>query len=108
MKIKVISILVLYSLLHIMTKLQLIEIMATQMWVTKKFANQFVNCLLKNIIKAVRRTWEAKITGFWTFRKSKRNARDGINPQNPKQLIRIPAMNVVTFRVGRIFKKAVK
>jgi nucleoid DNA-binding protein len=51
---------------------------------------------------------EVRIQGFGTFKKSKRAARTGVNPQNPKEKIKIPAMNVVTFKAGSEFKALVK
>ncbi|MBO7095314.1 HU family DNA-binding protein, partial [bacterium] len=32
----------------------------------------------------------------------------GVNPQNPKEKLKIPAMNVVTFKAGSEFKGLVK
>jgi nucleoid DNA-binding protein len=37
------------------------------------------------------------ITGFGTFRVSKRAARTGVNPRNPKEKIKIPALKVATW-----------
>lgn len=47
------------------------------------------------------------VTGFGTFRVSKRAARVGINPQT-KAKINIPAMTVPKFTAGKTLKDAVK
>lgn len=47
------------------------------------------------------------VTGFGTFRVSKRAARQGINPQT-KAKINIPAMTVPKFTAGKTLKDAVK
>jgi len=73
-----------------MTKTELIATLAEELWVSKKLAG------------------EVRLTGFGTFKKSKRAARTWVNPQNPSQKIKIPAMNVVTFKAGSEFKAAVK
>jgi DNA-binding protein HU-beta len=64
--------------------------------------------MIENVIKGVKKDWEVRIQGFGTFKKSKRKARTGVNPQNPSQKIKIPAMNVVTFKAGSEFKATVK
>ncbi|MFZ5341024.1 MAG: HU family DNA-binding protein [Patescibacteria group bacterium] len=46
--------------------------------------------------------------GFGTFKASKRDARMGVNPQNPSQKIKIPAMRLPSFKAGAEFKKAVR
>jgi DNA-binding protein HU-beta len=91
-----------------MTKTQLIDALASELGVSKKLAGELVNATIGLIIKGVKKEGEARLTGFGTFKKSKRKAREGVNPQNPKQKIKIPAMNVVTFKAGSEFKKAVK
>lgn len=91
-----------------MTKTQLIAHLADQLGVSKKLAAELVNTFISAIIAGVKKQGEVRIQGFGTFKASKRKAREGVNPQNPKQKIKIPAMNVVTFKAGSEFKSAVK
>jgi len=49
-----------------------------------------------------------RLTGFGTFKASKRKAREWVNSQDPSKKIKIPAMNVITFKAGSGFKAAVK
>ena len=91
-----------------MTKTQLVEAIAQEVNVSKRAAHEAVEAILDTIMEAVKKEGEVRITGFGTFKKSKRAARTGVNPQNPKEKIKIPAMNVVTFKAGSEFKAAVK
>lgn len=91
-----------------MTKTQLIAHLADQLGVSKKLAAELVNTFIDAIIAGVKKQGEVRIQGFGTFRASQRKAREGVNPQNPKQKIKIPAMKVVTFKAGSEFKAAVK
>ena len=91
-----------------MTKTALIESLAEELGVSKKLAAELVNAMIEKIEAGVKKEWEVRIQGFGTFKKSKRAARTGVNPQNPKEKIKIPAMNVVTFKAGSEFKWLVK
>jgi len=91
-----------------MTKTALIESVAAELGVSKKLAGELVNNMISNIIKGVKKNGEVRIQGFGTFKSSKRKARTGVNPQNPSEKIKIPAMNVVTFKAGSEFKALVK
>ena len=91
-----------------MTKTALIATLAEKLEVSKKLAGELVNSFVEAVIKWVKKDGEVRLTGFGTFKKSKRAARTWVNPQNPSQKIKIPAMNVVTFKAGSEFKAAVK
>jgi DNA-binding protein HU-beta len=67
-----------------------------------------VNTFIDTVIAWVKKQGEVRIQGFGTFKASKRKAREGVNPQDPSKKIKIPAMNVVTFKAGSDFKAAVK
>jgi nucleoid DNA-binding protein len=43
-----------------------------------------------------------------TFRVSKRAARTGVNPRNPNEKIKIPAMKVANVKAGKALKEAVR
>ena len=91
-----------------MTKTALIEKLAEELGVSKRMAGDLVNTMFETIMAGVKKDGEVRIQWFWTFKKSKRAARTGVNPQNPKEKIKIPAMNVVTFKAGSEFKALVK
>ena len=91
-----------------MTKTALIESLAAELGVSKRMAGELVNAFIGTVMKGVKKEGEVRIQGFGTFKASKRKAREGVNPQNPKQKIKIPAMKVVTFKAGSEFKAMVK
>ncbi len=91
-----------------MTKTELIQALATKLGVTKKLAGDFLNTFVDLVVAEVKKGGEVRLQGFGTFKKSHRAARTGVNPQNPSQKIKIPAMNVPTFKAGSEFKKAVR
>lgn len=91
-----------------MTKTALVAHLATKLGVTKKMSNDMVNVFVDAVIASVKKTGEVRIQGFGTFKASKRDARMGVNPRNPSQKIKIPAMRIPTFKAGADFKKAVR
>lgn len=91
-----------------MTKTALIEKLAEELGVSKKLAGELVNCFVETVMNWVKKEGEVRIQGFGTFKASKRKAREGVNPQDPSKKIKIPAMNVVTFKAGSEFKGLVK
>ena len=91
-----------------MTKTALIDSLAEELGVSKRMAGELVNCMIEAIMTGVKKEGEVRIQGFGTFKASKRKAREGVNPQNPSQKIKIPAMKVVTFKAGSEFKAMVK
>ena len=91
-----------------MTKTALIATLAEKLGISKKLAGELVNAFVETVIKWVKKDGEVRLTGFGTFKSSKRKAREWVNPQDPSKKIKIPAMNVVTFKAGSDFKVAVK
>lgn len=91
-----------------MTKTQLIASIADKLGVSKRLAADMVNVLLDTVVMSVKKWGEVRIQGFGTFKASKREARMGVNPQNPTQKIKIPAMRLPSFKAGAEFKKAVR
>lgn len=91
-----------------MSKTQLIAAIATKLGVSKRMANDMVNVFIEQVVTGVKKGGEVRLQGFGTFKKSHRKARTGVNPRNPVEKIKIPAMNVPTFKAGSDFKKAVR
>lgn len=91
-----------------MTKTELVAAIAADLNVSKKLAAEMLTSFVETVIKSVKKGSPVRIQGFGTFNVSKRAARKGVNPRNPKQTITIPAMRVVTFKAGSEFKKAVR
>lgn len=91
-----------------MTKQDLVTAAATAASVTKKAASEALDAILGSITKSLKKGENVTITGFGTFRVSKRGARTGVNPRNPSQKIKIPAMKLPAFKAGKSLKDAVR
>ncbi len=86
----------------------LIAHLAEKSKMTKKMSAEVLQLLIDGIVATVKWGDEVRIQGFWTFRANERAARNGVNPKDPSQKIKIPAMRVVSFKAWSDFKKAVK
>lgn len=85
----------------------LVDYIAAKLELSKKDVENVIDNLAEKITEEIRGGNKVTITGFGTFRVSKRAAREGINPQT-KERIQIPAMNVPKFTAGKTLKEAVK
>ncbi len=91
-----------------MTKQDLVAAVAAGAGVSKRVASDALEAVLASVTKELKKGNNVTITGFGTFRISHRAARTGVNPRNPSQKIKIPAMNVPAFKAGKSLKDAVR
>lgn len=91
-----------------MTKQDLINAIADAAGITKRAAADSLEALTGIVTKKLKKGDNVTITGFGTFKVSKRAARVGVNPRNPTQRISIPAMRVPAFKAGKTLKDAVR
>jgi DNA-binding protein HU-beta len=91
-----------------MNKTQLIEAIASKAGLTKTDAKKALDAFIATTTETLKKGDKIALVGFGTFGVTKRAARKGRNPQNPKEVINIPARNVVKFSVGSELKSAVK
>ena len=91
-----------------MTKGDLVSGAAQAAGVTKKAAGEVLDAVLEAITKSLKKGESVTITGFGTFRVSARAARTGVNPRNPSEKIKIPAMKLPAFKAGKSLKDAVR
>lgn len=91
-----------------MTKGDLVAIAAQSAGITKKAASTALDAVLEAITANLSKGQSVTITGFGTFRISKRAARAGVNPRNPQERIKIPAMTLPAFKAGKTLKDAVR
>jgi len=90
-----------------MTKAELIDQMAQDAGISKTAAGAAMESLIDGITKTLKKKdGKVTLTGFGTFSKSRRKARNGRNPQTG-ETIKIKACNVVKFKVGKKLKEAV-
>ena len=90
-----------------MNKDALVSAIAEKTEISKKDVEIVLDEMMEAITKAIKSGEKVTLTGFGTFKVSKRAAREGINPQT-KAKIHIPAMAVPKFTAGKALKEAVK
>ena len=90
-----------------MNKTELIAKVAEQSGLTKKDAEQAVKALFESISDELAKGEKVQIIGFGTFEVRERKAREGHNPSNPKQKIKIPASKSPAFKAGKQLKERV-
>lgn len=90
-----------------MTKAELIEALVKKLAVSKTQANESIDIIIDEITKALSKGDQVTLTGFGTFKVSKRAARTGRNPKTGAAL-KIPAMSVPKFKAGKGLKDAVR
>ncbi|MBT5337945.1 HU family DNA-binding protein [Candidatus Falkowbacteria bacterium] len=91
-----------------MNKAELAGVIADKVGVTKKQAEDMLECLTSTVTETIKSGGEVTLTGFGTFSARVRKGREGVNPQNPSQPITIPPTKVVKFKAGKTLKDALK
>ena len=92
----------------LMTKADMVNAIAAEAGITKKAAAAALEAVIDLITGELKKGRSVTITGFGTFRVSSRAARTGVNPRNPSEKIKIPAMKIPVFKAGKALKDAVR
>ena len=90
-----------------MTKDDIVEAIVRKTAMAKKDAVEALSTVIEEITKTLSKGGEVALTGFGTFKVSKRAAREGRNPKTGEK-INIPAMKVPKFKAGKGLKEAVR
>jgi DNA-binding protein HU-beta len=90
----------------VMTKAQLVTLVAEKAGLTKANANQVLDLIAATAVIETKKNGQFIIPGVGKTVKSQRKARMGRNPQTGAA-IKIPAKTVVKFRVAKAFKDSV-
>jgi len=90
-----------------MNKDALVAEIAAKNELSKKDVETVIDNMVEIVTKSLQGGNKVTLTGFGTFKVSKRAAREGINPQT-KEKIQIPAMTVPKFTAGKALKEAVR
>ena len=86
-----------------MNKQDLIDSIAKSTELSKSKVNEVIDTFLANVKTSVKKGNAVQLVGFGTWKKSKRKARTGRNPQTGAT-IKIAARNTVRFTPGKAFK----
>ncbi|HOZ53117.1 MAG TPA: HU family DNA-binding protein [bacterium] len=89
---------------------ELAEIIANKKTIEigKKQIEEIIKTLTDVIIERIKSGQTVKLTGFGAFILKDRYARGGVNPRNPQERIKIPAVKVAKFKAGKKLKDALK
>lgn len=90
-----------------MNKAELVNSIAESTGQTKTQVQNAVAAMLHTLTTALSKGDRVTLVGFGTFERRQRQARTGVNPQNPKQKLRIEAARVPVFRAGQELKDVV-
>ncbi|MBX5438278.1 MAG: HU family DNA-binding protein [Thermoflavifilum sp.] len=90
-----------------MNKAELIDKIAKDAGITKAQANDALDAFTSAVVETLKKGGKVTLVGFGTFSVSKRNARNGRNPQTGK-IIKIPAKKVAKFKAGKAFASKLK
>jgi len=91
-----------------MNKAELSEKIAASTNINKKDVDAVLAGFEQTVISALKQGNEVTLTGFGTFSARQRNARMGVNPQNPTERIQIPTVIVPKFKAGKALKDSLK
>ena len=91
-----------------MTKAGLIDLIAEKVALKKKDIVPVINAVFGVITEALAQGEKCTFVDFGVFEVRHRAAREGRNPQNPKDIVKIPAKKVPVFRPGKGLKEKVQ
>ena len=90
-----------------MTKAELIAEIAENLKESKKTVTPIVEAVFTSIEDALAKGEKCTFVGFGVFEVKDRAAREGRNPQDPTQVVKIPAKKVPVFRPGKGLKEKI-
>ena len=90
-----------------MNKAELVNEVAKATGQTKLDVHNTIASLLHSLTSAMASGERVTLVGFGTFERRHRQARMGVNPQNPDEKLRIAAARVPVFRPGQELKAIV-
>ena len=91
-----------------MNKAELVAKIAEKVGLSKKQAEQAIECFTGIVTETLKANGEVTIAGFGAFSAKQRAGRTGVNPQNPSQKIQIPPVVVPKFKAGKALKDSLK
>lgn len=91
-----------------MNKAELCDKLAEKVGLAKKQCEDVIDTFESITIEELKKGGEVTLTGFGTFMAKKREARMGVNPQNPTEKIQIPTVIVPKFKAGKKLKDSLK
>jgi DNA-binding protein HU-beta len=91
-----------------MNKAALAEAIGDRLGVSKKQAEEMIEAFVDITTDTLMKREDVTIAGFGTYTAKFRSARMGVNPQQPSERIRVPAVIIPKFKAGKNLKDALK
>lgn len=91
-----------------MNKAELADKIAQKVGLTRKQIEEVLNAFQDMTTETLKAGGEVTLTGFGAFSAKRREARMGVNPQNPSERIQIHAVTIPKFKAGKALKDALK
>jgi DNA-binding protein HU-beta len=88
-------------------KAELVASMSEKSGLTKKDSEVALNAFIESVEEALIKEDKVQLVGFGTFSVKPRKAREGRNPRNPEETIKIPASKAPVFKAGKALKETV-
>lgn len=88
-----------------MTKQNLVNYIAEEAGLTKADAARALDAFMNGVVKGLKDEGKITLTGFCTFTKQHKEARQGRNPRTG-EAVTIPARNAVSIKAGSKLKDA--
>lgn len=90
-----------------MKKAELVAKVADEAKIPRAAAERAINSFMRVVTEALKTGDKVSLPGFGTFMVAERAARKGRNPRTGEE-IRIPAVKVPKFKIGKNLKEAVR
>lgn len=91
-----------------MNKAALAEAIGDRLGISKKQAEEMIDAFVDVTTETLMKREDVTIAGFGTFMAKFRSSRMGVNPQQPSERIRVPAVIIPKFKAGKNLKDALK
>ena len=90
-----------------MNKADLVAAVAEKAGFTKKDAEISINAVLETVTETLVKGEKVQLVGFGNFEVRERAEREGRNPRNPEEVVKIEASKAPVFKAGKSLKDAV-
>lgn len=90
-----------------MNKADLVAAVAEKAGFTKKDAEISINAVLETVTETLVKGEKIQLVGFGNFEVRERAEREGRNPRNPEEVVKIEASKAPVFKAGKSLKDAV-
>ena len=89
-------------------KKELVDTMSVKSGLSKTDAAKALDAFIDSVTEYLIIDEKVQLIGFGTFEARERKAREGRNPRDPQQVIKIPAHKAPVFKAGKLLREAIR